>query len=80
MGNKLQVNVSAYWYEYKNKFAAGNPTWFIYMWEDDPRILNAVDPETGEPLNYSFVDNNGDTQYGLDLNGDGELNNEENPG
>ncbi len=60
-GNKLQVNVSAYWYDYKNKFASGNPTWFIYMWEDDPRIIAAL----GE---------------WLDLNGDGELNNAENPG
>lgn len=79
-GNKLQVNVSAYWYDYKNKFASGNPTWFIYMWEDDERILNAVDPDTGEALNYSFVDNNGDVQLGIDLNGDGDLNNADNPG
>lgn len=79
-GNKLQVNVSAYLYNYKNKYASGNPTWFIYMWEDDERILNAVDPDTGEALNYTFVDNNGVTQYGIDLNGNGELNNEDNPG
>jgi iron complex outermembrane receptor protein len=78
--NKLQVNVSAYWYDYKNKFASGNPTWFIYMWEDDTRILNAADPETGLPLNYTFVDKNGVTHNGIDLNGDRELNNADNPG
>ena len=65
MGNKLQVNVSAYWYDYKNKFASGNPTWFIYMWEDDPRLIEYY----GEPTD---INNNGHIDIATDYQGRGQ--------
>lgn len=57
MGNRLQLNVSVHWYEYTNKFASGNPAWFIFMWGDDPGFIEHY----GGPTD---INNNGriDTQ------------------
>jgi len=40
-GNKLQINVSAYYYKYMNKLTKQAPWAFESLYEDDPRFIEA---------------------------------------